>query len=80
VKLLADALSELVEVMTRDLVWIELEVRVVDESLIGQARTADGKTREFAGWLGLMMVLEALLPAPAQEPGADRLEDPWPSV
>lgn len=75
-----DALSELVELVTGDLVLIELEVHVVDESLIGLARTADGKTRQFAGWLGLMTVLEALLRSPAKEPGADRLEDPWPQV
>jgi len=72
-----DALSELVELVTGDLVRIELEVQTVDESLIGLARTADGKTREFAGWLGLMTVLEALLAAPRTEPGTSALEDPW---
>jgi hypothetical protein len=43
-----------------DVVRIELEVEVVDESVIGAARTADGARREFAGWLGLMTVLTAL--------------------
>jgi hypothetical protein len=70
----ADALSEMVEAVTADVVRIELEVRVVDESLVGLARVADGTTREFAGWLGLMTALEALLPAES-EPGTDRLED-----
>ena len=72
----ADALSELVEVVSGNLVRIELEVRVIDESLIGLARLADGTTREFAGWLGLMTVLGALLPAQAEEPGTDRSHDP----
>jgi hypothetical protein len=76
----ADVLSELVGAVIGDLVRIELEVRVVDESLTGLARTADGKAREFAGWLGLMTVLEALLRPPAKTPDADFLEDPRPHV
>lgn len=66
--------------VTADLVRIELEVRVVDESLIGLARVADGTTREFAGWLGLMTVLAALLPAQAEEPGTDGHEERCPRV
>jgi hypothetical protein len=54
------------EPVTADLVRIELEVQVVHDSLIGVARTADGAAREFAGWLGLMTALEALLLAPAE--------------
>ena len=69
-------MPELVEAMTGNLVRIELEVRVVEESVIGRARTADGNTREFAGWLGLMTVLEALLPAPANEARTDWHQDP----
>jgi hypothetical protein len=72
----SDALSDLVEAVTSDIVRIELEVRVVEESLIGLARVADGTTREFAGWLGLMTVLDALLPAPAEDPGTDGPEHP----
>jgi hypothetical protein len=76
----ADVWCEQVAAVIGDLVLIELEVRVVDESLVGVVRTADGNAREFAGWLGLMTVLEALLRGPAKEPGAERLEDPWPHV
>jgi hypothetical protein len=76
----ADVLCEQVAAVIGDLVLIELEVRVVDESLVGLVRTADGNAREFAGWLGLMTVLEALLRAPANEPGAERLDDPWPHI
>ena len=61
--------------VTADLVLIELEVRVVDESQVGLARVADGATREFAGWLGLMTTLAALLPAQAEEPGTDRHQE-----
>jgi hypothetical protein len=72
----SDALSDLVEAVTADVVRIELEVRVVEESLIGLARVADGTTREFAGWLGLMTALDALLPAQTEDPGTDEPEDP----
>jgi hypothetical protein len=62
--------------VTADVVRVELEVRVVDESLIGLARIADGTTREFAGWLGLMRALGALLAAQVEEPGTGRRADP----
>ncbi len=45
-------------------VRILLEVEVIDESLIGRARASDGTTREFSGWLGLLKMLEGLLPDP----------------
>ncbi len=46
-----------------DAIRMTLEVQVIDESLIGLATATDGTTREFAGWLGLLSVLEALLPS-----------------
>jgi hypothetical protein len=67
-------------VVTADVVRIELEVRVVEESLVGRARAADGTACEFAGSLGLMTVLVALLPARADEPGAEGPEGPDPGV
>lgn len=54
-----------------DPVRIELEVQVVDESLIGLARSTDGTTREFAGWLGLLNVLEGLIPDASQSDDRD---------
>ena len=72
----SNARLDLVEAVTADVVRIELEVRVVEESLIGVARVADGTTREFAGWLGLMTMLDAMLPAQAEDPVTDRPEDP----
>jgi hypothetical protein len=68
------------KVVPADVVRIELEVRVVEESLVGRARAADGTACDFAGWLGLMTVLAALLPAQADEHGAERPEGPDPGV
>ncbi len=45
---------------------IILDIEVYDESLTGRARTNDGTTREFAGWLGLISALDALLPTHTQ--------------
>jgi hypothetical protein len=41
---------------------ILLEVELIEETLTGRASASDGTTREFAGWLGLLNVLEGLLP------------------
>jgi hypothetical protein len=41
---------------------IVLDVEVIDESLTGRASASDGISREFAGWIGLLRVLELLLP------------------
>jgi hypothetical protein len=57
--------------MTADPIRIVLEVQVVNESLIGLARASDGTTRDFSGWLGLLSVVETLLPAAA---GSEDLE------
>jgi hypothetical protein len=43
---------------------IVLEVELIEESLIGRASASDGINHEFAGWLGLLRVLEVLLPGP----------------
>lgn len=50
--------------MTGEPIRIVLEVEVVNESLSGLATATDGTTRDFAGWLGLLSVLQALLPGP----------------
>lgn len=65
--------------MTADPIRIELEVEVVNESLIGLARATDGTTRDFAGWLGLLSVLQTLLPAStgSDDQDAGDLPGPW---
>ena len=50
--------------MTADPIRIVLDIEVLDESPIGHATTIDGTSRSFTGWLGLLSVLEALLPDP----------------
>lgn len=42
---------------------IVLVLEVQDESLVGNAATADGEPYHFTGWLGLLNVLQAMLPA-----------------
>lgn len=55
---------------------IRLELRLADQSVNGRAVDAAGKTREFAGWMGLVAAIDALAsaaPSPAdsgEEPGA----------
>jgi len=45
---------------------IVLDVQLVDDSPIGLITTADGANRDFAGWLALLSVLEALLDSSSQ--------------
>jgi len=42
---------------------IVLDVDVVGDSLTGTASRSDGNARDFTGWLGLLGVLQELLPA-----------------
>jgi len=49
--------------VTTNPIRIVLDVEVVEESPTGHATTGDGASRTFAGWLGLLSVLEALLQA-----------------
>jgi hypothetical protein len=39
-----------------------LEIDTADESLTGRVVTSSGEIRQFKGWLGLLGVLEALMP------------------
>jgi hypothetical protein len=38
-----------------------LEIEPVEDSLLGRVSTSEGDSREFAGWLGLLNTLEALI-------------------
>lgn len=62
------------QVTAANTIRIVLDVELVDESPSGYAATADGTRRKFAGWLGLLSALEALLPSsgPADDPTGGR--------
>ncbi len=64
--------------VSRDTVHVTVELRLTAATLTGHAVGADGAVREFAGWLGLMAALEALVPeaeSPPEDPDTiDRKE------
>ncbi len=51
--------------MTAETVRIVLEVEVAERPITGCAQAPDGLSRDFAGWLGLLSVLDAILSEPA---------------
>lgn len=51
----------------QDSVRILLEIDVADQSITGRAGEVHGASREFAGWLGLLSTLEALLDDPESD-------------
>jgi hypothetical protein len=59
--------------MNDQAVVIRLELHVADESLTGRASDGTGAVREFAGWMGMVAAVDALLsqpapPSPGQHP------------
>jgi hypothetical protein len=56
-------------VVNQNEVKVTLELRADGESLVGRATGPDGVAREFAGWIGLVGVIDALL-ADARGDGA----------
>ena len=52
------------------LINLTLELEVADDALTGRVTRPDGTGTEFSGWLGLVATIEALVAAPATEPGA----------
>jgi hypothetical protein len=57
--------------MTRTRIVIGLELDRADDSLSGTITRPDGRIVEFAGWLGLVAALDALL-----EPDGERVLHP----
>jgi hypothetical protein len=51
-------------------VVIRLELDLADDSLTGRASDGTGAAREFAGWLGLVAAIDALLVRNAPVPRA----------
>ena len=56
--------------MNEPTVVITLELRAEEDSISGRASVADGCEREFAGWVGLIAVLDDLVPAAAAPTGS----------
>jgi hypothetical protein len=56
-------------------VTITLELRAAGGSLAGRAIAESGAERHFAGWLGLVTALDALVPglAPDEDEGGDHV-------
>ena len=56
-------------------ITIELELRLSgDDCLTGRARNGDGSAREFAGWLGLVATIDALVHEASAQPTTTREE------
>ncbi|MGH2947359.1 MAG: hypothetical protein ACRDPC_14090 [Solirubrobacteraceae bacterium] len=53
--------------MTSRSVTITLELRQAGEELAGRASDGSGPERTFSGWLGLIVAIDALLDAAADD-------------
>ena len=56
--------APIIDVVATEPIRILLEVHLVGDSLHGRASTDSDPAHEFAGWIGLLKVLEELLPDP----------------
>jgi hypothetical protein len=56
-------------------VIIRLELQLAGDSLTGRASDGTGAARDFAGWLGLVAALDALVAGTAAGPGAPGGDD-----
>jgi hypothetical protein len=54
---------------------IRIELQLADDSLTGRASDGAGAAKEFAGWLGLVAAIDALLPGDVPAPDAIRPPD-----
>jgi hypothetical protein len=64
------ALAGIIDAMAGRAIRILLEVELdSDSSMTGRASSCEGTTKDFAGWLGLVNALQALLPE--SEPPTD---------
>jgi len=61
-------------------VIIRLELRLAGDSLTGRASDGTGAARDFAGWLGLVAALDALVAGAPSVPGAPDSDDLTSSV
>jgi hypothetical protein len=50
---------------------VTLELDLADDSLSGRVIDTDGSERQFAGWMGLVGVLDNLLAPPEENQNAD---------
>jgi len=59
------------------MVVIRLELQLADDSLTGRASDGTGTSREFAGWMGLVAAIDALVRgnSPATAPDSSRAGD-----
>jgi hypothetical protein len=54
--------------MTPEAITLVLELRVAGDCLTGSATDTSGERREFAGWLGLVGVLDGFVGTGTAEP------------
>jgi hypothetical protein len=52
----------------RQTVVIRLELHLADDALTGRASDGTGPAREFAGWMGLVAAIDALVRRRSQAP------------
>lgn len=55
---------------------IRLEIRLDGESPVGCARDEQGRSRDFAGWMGLVATIDGLLAAAPPAPAPDERSEP----
>lgn len=60
------ATAPIIAAMAKTATRLILGIELCNQSLTGRASTNDGTTCEFAGWLGLISALNALLPTHTQ--------------